>query len=59
MDIDIEWLEECIGKDRRAIEKELILFMEQYEDREDPWMKMMNKRIELERDIKTFGYVKV
>lgn len=55
---DLEWLIEAIGKDARTIEKELLAFMDQFPEVENPLMKTFDKRKELHDSLVTFGYVK-
>jgi len=57
-DEDLQWLISIIGKDSRTIETELIEYMEQFPEEEDPFMTLIEKRRKLRDSLVNFGHVK-
>jgi sRNA-binding regulator protein Hfq len=51
---DIVWLEEALGKNRRVIEQELVAYMEQFEDVDDPTLTLIEKNRKFQDDVMTF-----
>jgi hypothetical protein len=58
-DQDILWLEEAIGKDRRTIERELIVYMERFPPKDDPVTQMLEHNQKFINDLNTFGARKI
>ena len=54
---DIEWLIEAIGKDARTIEAELIEYMKQFPQVEDPYMEQIDEMKRLHDSLVNFGSV--